>query len=292
MIGTLKKYWRLTGLVWVHGRWRHSGENFNQNRKEGLKELQDFIPGRVIEMGGNAGSFLWKNSVTRNLIAQFAYIKSSYQTKGGHLSTHGLSYIRIPKSASTSMNKALLEKIYPALKQKTVTDKQINFLTDVNIQYEIGNGSNFFTIVRNPLSRLVSVYRDFFENTNHYIYRDYLFGVLPQGISFAEFVERIARIPDRLKDQHIRPQHTFLKYYEKKNLEVKIFKLEEGKELNQFLQPYAMQLPHLNKSTEPYDYRSYYDTNTLDNVCKIYQIDIERFGYQEEYKQVAEYVGS
>jgi len=174
----------------------------------------------------------------------------------------------------------MLEKMYPALKQKTITEKQINFLTDVNLQRERAESSVTFTIVRNPFSRLVSVYRDFFENKTNFIYRDYLFGILRQNISFSEFVDRIVNIPDRLKDQHIRPQHTFLKYYEKHMINIKVLKLEDPEELNQFLSQHGMQLPHLNKSREHYDYLSYYDADTLDKTRELYKVDIERFGYQ------------
>lgn len=221
-----------------------------------------------------------KNTIVRNLVAQLAFLKSSLKIKGGHLTTNFLSYIRIPKSASTSMNKEMLEKMYPALKQKPITEKQINFLTDANLEDSIENSSTLFTIVRNPFSRLVSVYRDFFENKNNDIYSDYLFGVLQKNISFSEFVDRIVNIPDPLKDQHIRPQHTYLKYYEKKNMNIQVFNLEDPEKLNQFLSQHGMKLSHLNKSAEHYDYRSYYNVDTLSKVSELYSIDIDRFGYK------------
>jgi hypothetical protein len=178
--------------------------------------------------------------------------------------------------------------MYPTLTQKTITETQLNFLTDLNLQTESSNPSVFFTIVRNPFTRLVSVYRDLFENKGHYIYRDYLFGILPQQISFSEFVERLSRIPDRLKDQHLKPQHAFLKYYEQKSLEVKVFKLEEPEPLNQFLNQRDLSLPHINKSTAPYD--SYYDLNTFNLVREVYKGDINRFAYKMEEKALLEHL--
>ena len=291
MINTGKKYFQFLGLLLKHGRFGHSGENFNQSREESLKELLNFIPPScAIALSGGTTSLAWKNAIARNLVAQLAFLKNSLKTKGDHLTSKDLSYIRIPKSASTSMSKEMLEKIYPALKQKAITENQINFLTDVNLQPALEDSVNLFTIVRNPFSRLVSVYRDFFEKKNNFIYRDYLFGVLHQHISFSEFVDRITCIPDQLKDQHIRPQHTFLKYYEKQNLDVKIFKLEHSEQLNQFLSQYDMKLPHLNKSAERYDFRSYYDAYTLNKVYTLYQVDIEKFDYRQEYKTVADYL--
>ena len=220
-------------------------------------------------------------------------IKKSIQKTGGHLTASNTSYIRIPKSASTSVSKAMLEKIYPVLKQSAINEKQINYLTDVNLHVLGTQSANhtYFTIVRNPFSRLVSVYRSFFENNSQdYIYRDYLFGILPPHLSFFDFVDRIAHIPDRLKDQHIKPQNCFLEYYEKKKIEVKVLKLEDSEKLNQFLSQNSLQLAHVNKSAETYDYRAYYNANTLSKVYELYKMDFERFGYQQEYKKVADYL--
>jgi hypothetical protein len=275
-------YLKLSWLILRHGRLSHSGEDFNKNRIEGLKELQDFIPKAV-----NA----WKNGtsqrgIIRNIIAQAAFVKNSFKPQRGHLTVQGLNYIRIPKSASTSMSKEFLEKKYAALRHRTVTEKQLNFLTDLNLETEI-NAQPYFTIVRNPFARLVSVYRDFFENPAHYIYRDYLFGILTQEITFPTFVDRISRIPDRLKDQHLKPQHLFLKFYQQKNVDVKVFKLEEPESLNNFLHGYEMKLQHVNTSGS-YDYTSYYDRHTLKKAFEIYQDDVKGFGYENEYKMLTE----
>jgi hypothetical protein len=278
---------QLTWLIFSHGRLRHSGEDFNTDREESVKELQDFIPHRVGDSGRRPTS---QNGIIKNLLAQASFLKNSLNKAGGHLTVNGVSYIRIPKAASTSMSKALLEKMYPTLTQKTITETQVNFITDLNLQIEVVEHPIFFTIVRNPFSRLVSVYRDLLENKDHYIYRDYLFGILPQQISFSEFIERISRIPDRLKDQHLKPQHAFLKYYEQKNLAVKVFKLEEPEPLNQFLNQYDLKMPHINKSSGPYDYRSYYNWNTFNQVREVYQADIDRFGYKKEAETLLEHL--
>lgn len=273
MSGSIPQYFQLLRLVLQHGTFRHSGENFNQTRQESLKELQKFIP-------PIAGHTL-KKGTTNSLLAQAAFIKSSIQRTGGHLTAGQLSYIRIPKSASTSMSGALLEKLYPTLHLNKLNAVQINFLTDVMLQKHLEDiHKTYFTIVRNPFSRLVSVYRDFYENKNsHFIYRDYLFGILPQSLTFTEFVDRVSCIPDRLKDQHIKPQHLFLQYYEKQNIAVKVFKLEDSEKLTAFLQENALQLPHLNKSRVGYDYRQYYTPTLLKKVSKIYQPDLEKYGY-------------
>lgn len=278
-------YLRLTWLVIRHGHLRHSGDDFNKNRTESLKELQEFVPHHFTIRSNTEA----QRTITYNLLAQISFIKNSQKTHGGHLSVNDLSYIRIPKAASTSMCKELLEKMYPTLNQKKITEIQVNFLTDIHLQTTISNTSTYYTIVRNPFARLVSVYRDLFENPNHYIYQDYLFGILPQQLTFAEFVERISCIPDSLKDQHIKPQHAFLKFYEQKNLKVSVFKLEESETLNQFLNRYEMRLPHVNKSAGSYDYQSYYNPDTLAKAFDIYQTDVQRFGYENEYERLTEF---
>lgn len=285
MIRSIYKYFKLLGLVIQHGKLPHRGINYNKSRAEGLMGLAEYIPINYVAPG---------KGTTNPFMAQAAFLKNSFHTKGGHLQATSvkLSYIRIPKSASTSMSMAMLEKIYPTLNQKKLSEKQINFLTDVNLQQgvsEISDHNTYFTIVRNPFNRLVSVYRDFFESkTSSFIYNDYLFGVLKQHLSFDAFVDRITCIPDRLKDQHLKPQCLFIRYYEHKNIPVKILKLEESDPLNSFLSSYHLQLPHLNKSNANYDYKNYYSPSLLKKVYTLYQNDIEKFGYEDEYKRMTD----
>lgn len=280
MIYTIQQYGQLLVLILRHGTWRQRGKNFNQSRAEALSEVREFVP--------NHGTAL-RGGTTNNLVGQLSFIKNSFTLKGGHLTAGNLSYIRIPKSANTSMSMAMLEKLYPTLKQKTMDSTQINYLTDVNLHCKKESRENqcYFTTVRNPFSRLVSVYRDFFEHSDSsFIYHDYLFGVLHPQLSFAEFVDRITRIPDRLKDQHIKPQCAFLNYYVKENVPVKIFKLEEIEKLQEFLSSYSLHLPHLNKSTDAYDFKKYYTPALLRKVHHLYRTDVAKFGYEQEYQNL------
>jgi Sulfotransferase family len=284
----LKKYLQLTALIFTHGTLRSSGQNFNQNRAKSLETLTEFIPlkstGNALEPKSDPG----KKSSGINLLAQAAFIKSAFRNSGGHLSVDSLAYIRIPKSANTSMSYAMLSKQYQTLPQNHLDETQINFLTDVHLKtvHEAGT-EMFFTVVRNPFARLVSVYRDFFE-TDHkeFIYGDYLFGVLPQTLSFTEFIDRISRIPDRLKDPHLKPQHLFISPYDKKGITVKIFKLEDTAELKLFLTEHGMMLTHQNKSAEAYNYISYYTPQSLIQAYEICKLDVEQFGYRQVYQDL------
>jgi hypothetical protein len=234
-------------------------------------------------------------SILNNYIIQTAFLKKSLRLTGGHLSmpNNSLSYIRIPKSANTSLSFAFLEKIYPTLASHELTDEQINYVTDRNLSYEVNkkNSSDiYFTVVRNPFIRIVSVYRDFFEgNHQDFIYQDYLFGVINKHFSFDEFLNRVAKIPDFLKDQHLRPQHLFLKYYQIRNSKIHVFKLEDKESIQQFLKPYGIHVPHRNRSTS-YDVASYYTFKSLQLVNVIYKKDIELFGYTNQYQELLKHV--
>lgn len=232
-------------------------------------------------------------SVLNNFIIQGAFFKASIFQRGGHLAlkNNSLSYIRIPKSANTSLSLAFLEKNYSNFPSNNLTDAEINLLADLNLVYKVHNQSelNFFTVVRNPLSRVVSVYKNFFQQPQtDFIYKSYLFGVLDKEISFDEFLNRISKIPDFLKDQHIKPQHQFLNYYTKKNYEIKIFKLEED-QIRYFLHGHGIDFPHRNQSSF-YDLSSYYTSNNLNLAYNIYRRDIELFGYQKEYHELKTWV--
>ena len=283
----MKKYLKLAAQLIKNGTLRNSGQNFNSTRAKSLEILREFIPQNSIYQS-DVNSVRNKKGSRNNLLAQAAFIRSSFRKKGGHLSIQNVGYIRIPKAANTSVSYAMLMKKYPALKEKNPDETQINFLADVNLMLvEETESKSFFTVVRNPFARLVSVYRDFFETTRgHFIYSDYLFGILPQNISFAEFVSRISRIPDRLKDQHFKPQHVFSKPYESKGIVVKYFQLETPLALESFLKENGMELTHRNKSQEAYDYTQYYTPQLLQQVYEIYQDDVEKFGYHSTYEEL------
>lgn len=295
MIHSIIQYGKLIGLILRKGKLHTSGADFNQRRMESLNGLQEFVPASYQPKGSKTSQN--KKSILKNLIGQVAFVKNAFKVKGGHLRSAALhlSYIRIPKSASTSMSMAMLEKIYPALKDKSITEEQINFLTDANLENSIESSSSdtFFTIVRNPFARLVSVYHDFFETKeSNFIYSEYLFGVITPELSFSEFVNRLHMIPDLLKDQHLKPQSNFLQYYERKNIKIITLKLEEPEKVNAFLDTYFLQLPHRNKSQRGYQYEEYYTPLTLQKVYDIYRVDIEKFGYQNTYSALLAYTKS
>lgn len=104
-------------------------------------------------------------------------------------------------------------------------------------------------------------------------------------MSFNAFVKMVARIPDALKDQHLRPQHTFLRGYMAAHVDVKILKLEDSDAIRAFLSPRNLFPAPVNKSPA-YDYRLYYDRETVSRVYDLYLEDITAFGYTGVYQEL------
>lgn len=297
----MKKIIRLATLILLiirHGKFRHSGYDYQQIRREMLSDVFQFFPGQSgMEAQGSLSKLkIVKNPYVKGWVAQAAILKKALKSKAGHLSVPALNlcYIRNPKSASTALCFAMLLARFPELKKHALSAEKINYLADVNLHEEsasINRKECFFTVVRNPFARIVAVYREFFEQRLvHFIYEDYLFGIVSKDLSFKEFVKLLQLIPESLKDQHLKSQNSFLRFYRRRNIEVKIFKLEETVALNTFLSGYGLLLDVLNKSVTPYDYRKYYDRETLKVVYHVYSQDISRFGYEGVYEELDKFV--
>lgn len=228
----------------------------------------------------------------RRIYAETAYLKESLLFKGNHLSsTHAaLSYIRIPRSGSTAVSKALLERQFPELGSRALSASQINFLTDVHLRSTICSDDRknlFFTVVRDPFARIASVYNQFFvRDDKPFLYEDYLFGILKRNLSFPDFVKTVMHIPDALKDQHLKPQHRFLQYYDENKIDVTVLKLEHPEMMRKFFLEHGIWLEHVKN---PYDYRELYDAETLQNVYSIYKSDVSRFGYHDIFQDLTRY---
>ena len=282
----LSTFIRFLDLIRQQGKFRSkNGFDFNRDRLERLVPLRRYCP---VDDHSEHGikTRIVKNPYLRPWVADAAYIKQAIKPKGGHLTVVplGICYIRIPRAASTSISYSMLGANFPELKNDSPSVEQINALTDVHLRRRLTDNEKqmvFFTAVRNPFERIVSVYREFFEQKRgHFIYEDYLFGILRRNLSFKEFAERVKLIPDVLKDQHLKPQHHFLRFYEQNKLAVRILKLEQPEILKDFLHESGLNFDTLNQSDTPYDYRQYYDPDTVRAVKSIYAGDVTRFGYE------------
>lgn len=285
----MKSLIKLIILILQKGNFRYSGADIAQNRNQVIAR---FERSKQPVQQGRLRHTLMKNPYLGRLISEAAYIRNALATKGGHLylGEQNLAYVRIPRVASTSLSQAILLANFPHLREHELTPDEINFLTDHHLQSELAKDDSrrdIFTVVRNPFSRLVSVYRTFFElRYEPFLYEDYLFGILPKNHSFKEFVKTLTIIPDRFKDQHVRPQHRFLRYYEQRNIPVKIMRLEEPEKIRDFLQARGLSFEVVNRSSPSYDYRRYYDRETLHFVSEMYRTDLERFGYENVVREI------
>ncbi len=301
MLSSIQSPFSLLYMIVRFGRLKHSGRDFNQERSDTLQTLKAFVPeptSPLIPMGwlSPVKTLFMKNAYMRNIITQAALAKETVTPHGGHLHVPFLnvSYIRIAKSGSTSLGYAVLKVIYPGLSTIPLDNKEINFLIDANIRRSVSASDNndiFFTVVRNPFARIVSVYRDYVENpSRENVFDDYLFGILSSGLSFRDFVKRVEGIPDLLKDPHVKPQHYFIDYYRKRNSNVVMLKIEKPDEVNSFLSIYGLEMPVLNASAEAYDYRDYYDRDTFEMISRMYRTDVKMFRYEQEQRALREFL--
>src|SRR5687768_11848935 len=106
---------RLVRLIIAKGKFRQSGPDFQNVRRQSLDGLSEFYPTRG-EMISPRRSL--RNPFLHNLFGQAAYIKNAFKRQGGHLSVPALNicYIRNPKAASTALVYAMLSARYPRLK--------------------------------------------------------------------------------------------------------------------------------------------------------------------------------
>jgi hypothetical protein len=291
------RFAKLMLLIMRRGKFAQSGYDFAKRRTRMLSGLMPFCPpGWSENKTPGWKKLILGNELLRALIAPAAFLRTALSPTAAHLlfSDLNLAYVRNPRAGSTALSFALLQRSFPALKIFRLTEDEINFLTDVHLRKNLNDLNDrvtVFSAVRNPFARIVSVYREFIERrSTGFVFDDYLFGIIPKDLSFNDFTSRVQLIPDSLKDQHIKPQYLFFEYYQRRNIPVKVFKLEQPAELSHFLSEFGLHLEIINKSRTPYDYRLYYDKGSLAAVFNMYENDIRVFGYEQVYDDLRRFV--
>jgi len=277
---------RLLTRIAAHGHFAPHGPNFNRERIEALRKLLVHYPELPVAVPPAQTLSYWKG--------QFAFLLKSNKYQHGHLmhANGKMAYVRIPKAGNTSMAFSILQSRFPYLDEQVLGTAGINYLTDYFLEKE-SRPEEIFAVVRNPFARIVSVYRDFLEqDQGRNFYGDYLFGFIRKPLSFPEFVARIALIPDRLKDQHLKPQYTFLNWYKSQGIQTHIFQLEKPAVVAEFLGARGMKLNRLNSTGNAYDYRQYYDEQSLSDVQKMYRQDLKEFGYEQSCLELKTYLAT
>ena len=211
-----------------------------------------------------------------------------------------LVYLSVPKAACSSIKAALAKAggIVVANNQSVHSHPQMRIQEGrLNAAQ---SGFYKFSFVRNPFERLVSCYREkimFIPSPEHPkpLYEYYFFS-LPAHISFAEFAERVAQIPDPLADNHFKSQLALL--YSEGELQVDyVGKMEDlNNEWKRIAEEYQFD-PNLvpsnvTKSRQGChsDYRLYYTEALAKLVRERYRQDVEVFGYEHDYQRLLEFI--
>ena len=150
-----------------------------------------------------------------------------------------------------------------------------------------------FTFVRNPYDRLVSCYENKYhgnrKSKENIVERklwfdNYLFGYMGKDKGFADFVDKVCKIPDRIADRHFRSQYDLI-YGRKNRVRMDFIGHYENinNEYTRIMEEFGLRkLPHFNPSKKK-DYRTYYTKEMAEKVYRRFQKDFEAFGYTWAY---------
>ena len=247
--------------------------------------------------------------ISNPLFNQFQHALKSWKHKSFRfylwtMDDLGLAYVATPKVASNVIRGLIRQrqaKILFAQDEEIKLNKGFNkeFKTKLDkkikrslrpAQVEALKGDLYlFSFVRNPLARLYSCYRDKVVNAAN---RRTVCTFSPYGINFgmtfAEFVGRIAEIPDTKANDHFRSLHTFLTYQGVSFVDY-IGKIE------QFNHDWEPLRQRFGLPTPPRDLNSRrvsgpkipfielpYTREIVDVAVKRYARDIELYGYGNE----------
>lgn len=191
-------------------------------------------------------------------------------------------FFRIPKNASTSLHRGYLQPNYVTLNMKTNKTGFTKFLEEVTFDWF--EEAFKFTFVRNPWDRFVSLYvyfTTYAPKKKGSPLADRWEGPIP---SFEEFVlnfEKICETRDDIRSHAIK-QTAFAYHKEWKFVDF-IGRFESLKkdfdhvreELGLKIEP----LEHMMQ-TEHEHYSLFYNDRTRRKVTRLYQADIENFGYR------------
>jgi len=211
-------------------------------------------------------------------------------------------YYQIPKVASSSLKTLFKEELgLPGLAPHCT-----RFPVPNRDKLEAGFYVDYFKFcfVRNPWARIVSCYHSKIinkSNINQTFRTQFLFHVMPKSassgghrlaslpvlnahMSFEEFVNAVANIPDEYANKHFRAQHTFLCNAQGELLVDYVGHLETFKDDFQYV---ARRIGLSGESLQNRPrmkrrhYKDYYDKDLWRIVAQRYRKDIELLGYEE-----------
>ena len=162
------------------------------------------------------------------------------------------------------------------------------------------NSYSVFTFVRNPFSRFVSLFQHLYSYQNgkyHILWnkKGYNFW-LHEVSSFSELVYKTSKLADCHLNPHAFPQHLVTDSFQLSG--GKIDFIGKYETLRQDFEPIRqkfnlLSLEHQNKSEgEHEDWRDYYTPKTAKMIYQRYSKDFERFGYEDEYPKLLDYLAA
>ena len=244
----------------------------------------------------------------KNLIFSYAKLIISKITNKGFekavyfpVDKYKVVYIINSKVACSSIKKGLIEllegesfknnhysEIHKYTKQKGYVVN--NFNKDISEYF-------FFSFVRNPFKRIVSLYLNKFldsekiTNSGYFQYEKYFGGfLLTQPMSFEKFIKTICKIPDSISERHFSSQKYILEQSKRyPDFVGKIENLDNDIQILRDKTGIPLQLGFSNSSSN-YNYFDFYTLELLELVSIRYKLDIDAFCYQDDYYQIKKYL--
>jgi hypothetical protein len=212
------------------------------------------------------------------------------------LADHDAVYVEIPKVACSSIKLALAGLLGIDLEPVHGNPHEARFPAppSPSTSGPLWPDLFSFAFVRNPWDRLVSCYRDkIIGEAPDYTSFDPERGVarclarfdaFKPGMSFDDFVEVVAGIPDEEADEHVRAQWTFIA---DRDGDIAVSFVGRFENLaHDFRLACAraglpdLDLPRAQACCSPARYSRYYSSTTRDLVAERFQKDVELFGYE------------
>lgn len=212
------------------------------------------------------------------------------------LDEHKVAFIQIRKVASRSAKFALSQFVLgegrvPDAAQIDRIDREYAHHLPTRHIARLARSHYVFTIVRNPLARLYSCYaHKIVAHREQGLANPFVDWGIRADMSFAEFVARIADIPDIESNTHFRSMHPFLTY-RGELLPHTVCKLEslprDWQQVQRYI-PGLPELPRINRTNhgERPAYLDAYDRQTAQLAWRRYREDIELLGYARETEQL------
>lgn len=238
--------------------------------------------------------FLKKIGVNK-LLKPFRKLEPDYYQEGNILlEKYKTIYFPIAKAACTSFKKVFAGELGLAVKGDNPEEMihRLEFPFARREEFDNKYKDYFkFAVVRNPFSRLVSVYLNKvvdFENKTDYRLSPVIeclkrMGKYKKGISFADFVKAVVDIPDEEIEGHLCSQYFYL-INEKGDLIVDFVARFENLDhdllfIKEKMNFPGLDLPHLMK-TKHKDWRDYYNEDLRRLVEERYKKDLDIFSYK------------